>query len=498
MIWLTVASVALGSAFAIGVPLFQNPDEPSHVDRVRHQASHPFDIPGSDLRMQRTVVKASERVGLVLGYHQGWPPELDERAPQPRFSDHEGADRPACPSCQSYQYAHPPAYYWLAAPLSAAAGILPADLHVLLLRLLSVIIAAPLPWLTWWAAKEVAPHHGGAGTIAAAFAALNGPVTAATSAVNNDALAYVASAGVIALSASALRHGLTARRATALGACVALAGLTKVTALPVALVGGVLLLVAPGTVTVTRRVSSVALAAVGALWWLRNLATEGRLTPGGTELFDASLPRRDVSESYLEYLFDQLGLLLHRALGLYGWAQALVPVVAAQLALGAAVALVLIWAVTRARRWPGRMLVLAVAPILAVITTVASSYGNFTRTGAVTGLSGRYLYPAAPVIWLAAATAVAAILGRIPRLPSPGAVVVSLTGLAGIASLAFCLIGLYETTGVRTMTDRMHLTAPLTFAAPAVVLLAAVAVAAAVMAGSSLRRQTDAEPAVGG
>jgi hypothetical protein len=484
--WLTVAGVLLGLAFAVAVPLFQNPDEPSHVDRIRHQAAHPFDLPEASLRMRQVVVRASENVGLPLQYHEGWPSDLVGPRPEmPPFSAGTDPDRPACAACQSYQYAHPPAYYLLLAPASAVLEPLRSDLHVLGLRIVNVLIALPLPWLCWWLSRELFLSPAAA-LGAAALGALNGPVVAATSSVNNDSLAYVASAAVLALAATVLRDGRTTSRAVALGLVIALAGLTKVTALPVAVVGGVALLAAPGPQRLRTTLLGAAIAAPGAGWWLRNLVVEGRLTPGGTELFDASAPPRPDSDAFPAYLADQIGLLLHRALGLYGWAQRLVPEWVAWTALVVALLLALGWVGTsglpRWRRPPATAL-LWLTPALAVLTVVASSYGNHRRTGAVTGLSGRYLYPAAPLVWALLAAAVVAIVGRraTPMLVARGTGLAALA--AGLGSLAYCLTGLYSTVGIRTMSDRMELVAPVAPAGAAVAGLLALTCLAAVMAG---------------
>ena len=494
--WLTLATGVLGLAFAVGVPLFQNPDEPSHVDRVRHQADHPLDLPDAGLRMRRSVVKTSEAVGLPMRYHQGWPGDLTGPRPDfPGFSEGIGPDRPACPDCQSYQYAPPPAYSLLLAPVSAVLEPAPADLHVLGLRVTGVLLALPLPFLTWWLAIE-ATRRSAVALAAAALAALNGPVVAATAAVNNDALAFTASAAVLALAATILRDGPSTARAVGLGAAMSVAGLTKVTALPVVLVGGLVLLLA-GRRHLGPAVAGLVASVPGALWWLRNLVVDGRLTPGGTELFDATGPPTAGTESLAGYVSEHLGLLLHRALGLYGWAQALVPAWVAWAALVGTAGLALGWAraADRASAWPSRrLLVLVLAPVASVAATVASSYGNHQRTGAVTGLAGRYLYPSAPMIWLAVAAALASVLARW----APGALrwapagTVAAAAVAGLASLVACLNGLYGTAGIRTFLDRAELVAPV---APAGAIVAGLAVATVAAAGlAALAARPGPEP----
>lgn len=495
--WLTLATGVLGLAFALGVPLFQNPDEPSHVDRIRHQAEHPLDLPDASLRMRRSVVKTSERVGLPMRYHQGWPGDLAGPRPAfPSFSAGIGPDRPACPDCQSYQYAHPPAYYLLLAPVSAVFEPAPADLHVLGLRVAGVLLALPLPFLTWWLATE-ATRRSAVALAAAALAALNGPVVAATAAVNNDALAFTASAALLALAATVLRDGPSTARTVGLGAAMSVAGLTKVTALPVVLVGGLVLLLTLDRRRLGATVAGLLAAVPGSLWWLRNLVADGRITPGGTELFDATGPPTAGTETLPGYVSEHLGLLLHRALGLYGWAQALVPDWVAWAALVGGVGLALGWAAAadRTSAWPSRrLLVLGLAPVASVAATLASSYGNHQRTGAVTGLAGRYLYPSAPVIWLAVAAAAVAVVARWApaALRWVPAGTVAAAGVAGLASLVTCLNGLYGTAGLRTFVDRAEVVAPVASAGPLVAGLALTTVALAGLAARAAR--PDPEP----
>ena len=495
--WLTLASIALGLAFAVGTPLFQNPDEPSHVDRIRHQAQHPADLPDASLRMRDSVVRMSQSVGLPTRFHSDWPGDVDGPRPSfPSFSAGGGPDGPARPAQQSYQYAHPPAYYLLLAPFSRLVEPLRADLHVLVLRALTVLLAAPLPWLTWWLALEITRDRAVA-IGAAGLAGLNGPVVAASSAINNDSLAFLGSALVLAVAATVLRDGRTLARAALLGAAISLAGLTKVTALPVAAAGGLVLLLAPGRDRGRTTAVGLAFSAPGAWWWLRSLMQDGRLTPGGTEVLDASGPATEGAGSFLRYAMEHLGLLMHRALGLYGWAQVLVPDWVAWAALTVTLLLGAGWAVAAGRpSWPSWISLLWLAPALAVVSTMRSSFGNYQRTGAITGLAGRYLYPAAPLVWVALVAAIAAIARRwAPRLERRLAGgTIAAAAVIGLCSLGLCLTGLYGTLGIRTLLARMSWVAPIERAGLAV---GALTVAVAFTTVRAIRASALSDPSVG-
>src|SRR5438552_18523734 len=95
-IWLlTAAFVLAGAAFAVGAPLFQAPDEPPHVDMVRHYADHPFDLPGPDLRIRNGVQQAVEQVGLNQGGPIDWSHAPPSRPRYPAFDGYPDASAPA-------------------------------------------------------------------------------------------------------------------------------------------------------------------------------------------------------------------------------------------------------------------------------------------------------------------------------------------------------------------------------------------------------------------
>jgi hypothetical protein len=61
---LTLAFVVSGLAFAVVTPLFENPDEATHVDMVEHYVEHPTKMAGPSLRQTQQVRGAFAATGL--------------------------------------------------------------------------------------------------------------------------------------------------------------------------------------------------------------------------------------------------------------------------------------------------------------------------------------------------------------------------------------------------------------------------------------------------
>src|SRR5687768_16045727 len=95
---LTLVFVQTGLAFAIATPMFQNPDEPTQVDMVRHYASHPTEFAGPSPRQSDGLRCAVSATGLA---DDG--PDFDEvRSERPTyrpFTAYRGGDAPATTDC---------------------------------------------------------------------------------------------------------------------------------------------------------------------------------------------------------------------------------------------------------------------------------------------------------------------------------------------------------------------------------------------------------------
>ena len=475
---LTLAFIAGSAAFAGLVPLFQNPDESTHFDRILWQWDHPFEIPDAELQVRSGVRDALDTVTLTEGGALDWG-----KAPQgrPDYQPVGDADTPAnddrCPrlpqaTCQNYQYAHPPAYYLLAAPATPILQDEAVSRHVLALRLLGVLLAAPIVPLTFVAASQWFRGNQPAAVAAAAVMAAVGPVASAAGAVNNDALVLLAAAAAVALMAIGVRQGFSWRTAALLGATVTVGLLTKAHFLALAPLAGIAVLVCPRARERVRAAAAfAATAAPGAVYWIVQLLRNKGFEPEGSEIVDAPTSGAWNDENFLSYAVEHVDLFIGRSWGLYGWATVEVPH-NWKLGLSAVAALlIVVWIVQVVRRRvrfdQPAALVVALVPVALAVAALYASFGLYRETGSVRGIVGRYVYPGLPVLAIGVAASVRAATsrpsGRVQH--GPGRVAVAATIvitqvvlMAG--SVRVALKGLYQTTDLALLFDRAAATAP--------------------------------------
>lgn len=471
---LMAAFVLGGMAFAVGTPLFQNPDEPSHLDLAHHYAHDPLHLAGPSLRVRQGTMEAVADVGLAAG--SGAAVSYDD-APttRPRYrslDEYPHADEPAtsgCPaSCQNYQYGHPPGWYLAMAPLVRAFDGLSVASLLLLLRSVNVLLAVGAVPLTWYTARQVWPDTERRPLVAAAVVAFSGPYLATAAAVNNDAAILLLGAATTAVMARTLRYGSTLHSAALLGAIVGAGLLVKAQFLVFAPVAGLAVLAGP--VVVARWKAAVAFAMpsmLGAQWWLATVVRDGSLTPAGSELVAGPEPGPWQHERFSSYLIHHMGDLHRRIFGVYGWASVEVPG-AWQVALTAvAVLIALIWLVTRDWRRPTvqdmRWWLLGAVPAGLLVASFKASFDVYRLNGEVRGLAPRYLYPALPVAALGLVAVGGALAAHLPtRLWRPltvGALTL-LAVVAGAGSLALAVTGLQRTTSLHLLLDRARIVSP--------------------------------------
>lgn len=470
---LTAAFVLGGAAFALGTPLFQNPDEPSHIDLTHRYAHDPFRLAGPSLRIREGTVAAVEDVGLAARAGDISYDEVPAERPRYRSLDeYPRADEPAtsgCPArCQNYQYGHPPGWYLAMAPLIRFADSLSVASLMLLVRWANVLLAAAAVPLTWYTTRQVWPGSVRRATVATAVVAFSGPYLATAAAVNNDAAVLLLGAATTALMARLLRQGVDLGRAALLGAVVGIGLLVKAQFLVFAPVAGLTVLVAPALVPRWKAAMSFAVPAIiGAHWWLATLVRGGSLTPSGSELIAEPRPGPWEDETFVMYVLGHLGDVYRRIFGLYGWASVEVPELGrVVLALGTG-GVILAWLASR--RWARpepqtlRWLLLAVVPVGLLVASYKASFDVYQVNGEVRGLAPRYLYPALPVVAVGLSAVGRTIADRLPRHVIEHTVPALVAGLAvigGGGSFLLAVTGLYDSTSITELLDRASRTSP--------------------------------------
>src|SRR4051794_1567947 len=404
-------------AWSLLAPLDDAPDEQGHADLIFHLAtgaSYPrWDERKVGHAVFATALTHRADVGKVLFVRGRWltPESAAPRARRPTFSE-AGGDRSTKIANQIPQ--HPPLYYevgsvLLRAERKAGPGAEPLSLERewYLVRLLGVLLLAPLPFLAWATARRLGappPAAVGAAVVPLAIPQL----LHVGSAVNNDNLLTLLCGVVALLLAGVIRGDL--RRSTALGVGVVagLALLTKGFALVLPLWFAAAYAV-PAWRSRRLRASAQGLAiatgaalVVGGWWWVRQLIREGGLAPS---LGDRPYGRiSHAGGEAVSYLPRFAGWMAHRFWGDFGYFDASLPiavVAVASVIAAVAIAAALVprlrtrWTVTE-ERGPARLELAALGSLFAVLLVVLAvkAYGPYRSSGDTAAIQGRYLFAA--------------------------------------------------------------------------------------------------------
>ena len=288
-VWaVTALHVGLLLTFSLLYPPFTGFDETQHVDAVlsiRHGDGWP--APQERELSEGIVAVATPllQAASALPFSDDEVPPRDERPSVAEL----GVERDSVGQLLPNQITqHPPLYYALQAGVLAA---LPGsedwafDRTVGVLRLVSVLLMAPLPLLAWATARALrAPPL--VGQVAALLTVSVPQLQRVGSSVNNDAAYTLAFATVLLLLARVATGDLRRRTVVLTGVAVGVAMLTKGFALVLPLPVGLAFLVG-GLRTGARRwwlsglLSLVVAFVVGGWWWLRNIVLYGTVQPSG-------------------------------------------------------------------------------------------------------------------------------------------------------------------------------------------------------------------------
>ena len=385
-----LAYMALGAQYAVRTPAWQVPDEPAHYNYIR------------------AIVEQHALPVLQAGdYDEAYLNQLKSELFPPNLTV----------SGIRYEGWQPPLYYLLAAPIFAATGGSLAAVRLFTLLLGSFVIV-----LTWRLARATVPGAPGVALAAAGFVAFLPQHLAMTAAANNDALTEVMIVlGLWLLARAVLAADGGGREWPLLGLALGLGFLTKLTAYPMAgLIAMALLLVtrrhgwtAPRLVTAGAQVYVPAIV-LGSLWWVRNLVVYGGLDFLATTKHDSIVVGQPRTADLLAqwgaplYLHNFFQTTFQSFWGQFGWMGVVMDqrvylallVYSAGLLAGLAGSVVLFRRAGR-RLQPEQRDWLALLALSVALAVLVYLYYNLTFVQ----FQGRYLYPALPVLALAAALA---------------------------------------------------------------------------------------------
>ncbi|SBW20076.1 hypothetical protein FDG2_1586 [Candidatus Protofrankia californiensis] len=425
------------ASWSVLVPQYHAPDEPNQVDAVmRLVQGDGWPRPGSAAVTPDGVgaIRASPFGSRNNPYELTVAPIPERDAPprsqRPAWKDLASPGQPSGYVQQMVQ--HPPLYYWVDAMILKAipggGDTLRWDVTIGLLRMISILLVAPLPLLAHAAARCLHPSPVAA-TVAALTPCAVPQLIHIGSSVNNDNLLIGLGGLVTVAVAHVLRGDTSARTACWIGLFAGLALLTKSFAVVL-----VPMIAAAYVRARLRGARSLRLPAAlcggfgiaaGGWWWLINIFrwhTVQPRTPG--------FPLGEyVGRDWTVYWSWMSGRLLTRWWGSIGWYEVDLPrplVLTASGVLGGLAA----WGILRARvradrtnllfmLWPTAGLVMLVGGQAAV---------HLAGTGYMTAVSGRYLFTGFVGIAVLAGAGAAALDRRLARW-TPLAVLAAAAGI---------------------------------------------------------------------
>lgn len=423
LLWaITALWTLLLALWTVLPPTFYAPDEPQHVDTVIDAVGRsPFTWVAPDGDTMGYVVSGAQeaygylaedpaRPGVFLPERRSAPRTAEQAVPRDQRPGAEDLVAPdAEPSTRTNQmYQHPPLYYrvgsWVVALVPNWREV-PFDRVVGLLRLLSVVMLAPLPLVL----ADIARSLNGRPSlqVSAALTAFVVPQVAHLgSVVTNDAPLMILSAVLTALLARVYVGDRSPRMATFVGVCLLAVMLTKGFALvmPLAVVAAYIGSVRGAGGPWRARLALVrapllrvvAISALSVLWYGENVLRFGELQPS------VLAPPTAYEHGPVALWGQRVWMVQAQTFwGRLGWAETGFGTLAATVASAVLVVLVAraVW------RREGNLLAMLLLPgTIAVTVTIAQSWGYFDVEGTIRAVHGRYFFTSiAGLLVLAAA-----------------------------------------------------------------------------------------------
>ncbi|MFT4052672.1 DUF2142 domain-containing protein [Microbacterium sp.] len=380
LVAITAAFVCVVALWAILTPLYDSPDEAIHVNSaIRLAEGGGWPAPGDAQLLAMVVAAEAERD--VVAEERSTFHELQEAHP-----GYDGLDQ---------MTQHPPLYYAYAAAVLHAVDYLDirADRALLALRLAGLLFALLLPFFAWSAVRRLTGSPRAAILAAASLLAVPRLANILGS-VSNDTLAVAAVSAVVYFGVRMMTGDKSWWSVVGMGSTLAVALLTKSTALPLVGFVGVVLLVWPAGLRLGRRLLratvAMAVASCGGWWWIRNVLLYGTLQPAGL-LYDANPWPEGEGPSVIFFTENLWHRISNSFWGGFGHLDTPLPYFLTDVITVVCLVVVAAFAI---RRGPllWQSVTLAAVPLVCVIALIAMTWPSYVRSQLPSGMQGRYFF----------------------------------------------------------------------------------------------------------
>ena len=412
--------------WACVAPDFRAPDEPQQVSTTLRLAYvHSYPAPGT-ARIYWPVKASYADVGFggiglntivgLVPLHRPTSAQLSSETMSQLGAAVSNEKDPLSPYDYDQMTQHPPGYFAVMAVAARAFDVIDKTPHtaLLILRLCSALLLAPLPFLTFRIGKTL----GATPSVAAAASFLPAGLPQLThlgGAVNNDALTITLGAAVTWLALEVVTRPAVRGWAIGLGITMTAMLWTKGTALPMLVVVAAAFLLRARRFGVRRTSGDALLAALcivpGLAWWVANVVRFGVLQPDGyPKSYLNLLPKGHIGLGH--WLHGFFPGLTRSFFADFGWLEAPPPTLVTVVLTLVVLVLVVVGVVRCGPRW-ATALVAQLSWVLPLIAIMDTSHSASNRIGAIQGVQGRYLFVGVAAI---AATIGVALGGRRPGL----------------------------------------------------------------------------------